>query len=252
MKIHLRKQYEAYIKKTKRVTTVRHMFPLVALALGILGASAFSSNGTSYVTLTASPSYVKSGGTVAISVDAVAATAVNAIDIEVAFPTDTLKIKNIETGESVITLWTEEPKVEGNKLLLRGGVFRKGFIGEHHIATIMAEALKDGSAEIFVKDSTFLAGDGTGKSVQVAKNVANRAVITVSSNSTPSSSGDKLSGKVSVEVVTDIDGNGYVDLIDIQRFMSAWASGTSILDFNNDGRMTFRDFAIILSDSFWK
>ena len=256
MKIHLRKQYEAYVRKSRRVTTVRHMFPLIALALGILGASSFSANGTSYVTLKPIPSYVKAGGTVSISVDAVAATAVNAIDIQIAYPTDTLKIKQIDTGESVITLWTEEPKVEGNKVILRGGVYRKGFIGEHHIATIVAEALKDGSAEILVKDSTFLAGDGTGASVRVTKNDADRAVVTVGEGTQVANSGKgeggKLSANVAVEIVTDIDGNGTVDFGDIQAFMSAWRNGNKTFDFNSDGRMTFRDFAIILSDSFWK
>lgn len=260
MKIHLRKQYEAYVKKTQRVSTVRHMFPLVALALGVLGASVFSANGTSYVTLKATPSYVKAGGTVSISVDAVAATAVNAIDIQVAYPTDTLKIKGIDTGESVITLWTEDPKVVGNKVTFRGGVYRKGFIGEHHIATIEAEALKDGSAEILVKDSTFLAGDGTGDEVRVSENGADHTIVTVGGSGPQSvtmapngsSGGDKLSGSVSLEVVTDIDGDGSVDFGDIQAFMSAWRNGSKSFDFNGDGFMTFRDFAIILSDSFWK
>jgi uncharacterized protein (DUF2141 family) len=62
----------------------------------------------------------------------------------------------------------------------------------------------------------------------------------------------KLTGAIKVEVVTDIDGNGKVDDSDINSFMNAWKTQRSIFDFNGDGKMTFRDFAIILSDSFWK
>jgi hypothetical protein len=59
-------------------------------------------------------------------------------------------------------------------------------------------------------------------------------------------------GTVTVRIVTDIDGDGSVSLADLSRFMTAWASKTEVYDFSGDGRMTFRDFAIILADSFFK
>ena len=48
------------------------------------------------------------------------------------------------------------------------------------------------------------------------------------------------------------DNHKDVDVSDIQAFMSAWRTGVVVYDFSGDGRMTFRDFAILLSDSFFK
>jgi hypothetical protein len=59
-------------------------------------------------------------------------------------------------------------------------------------------------------------------------------------------------GEVIVYIVTDIDGDGTVSLSDVARFLSAWRVKDAVYDFNGDGQMTFRDFGIILSDSFFR
>src|SRR5690348_14484735 len=107
----------------RRSTTIRYMFPLIVATFGLLGAT-YLSGGGSYVVLTPTPAYVEAGGEVEIRVEAITASPVNTVDIEVAFP-EVLKPISVEKGGSVITLWTIEPKIEGNKVTLRGGVFRK-------------------------------------------------------------------------------------------------------------------------------
>jgi uncharacterized protein (DUF2141 family) len=221
------------------------MFPLVAATLGMLGATYLGSGG-SYVTLTPTPAYVEAGDEVLIRVEAVAGAPVNTVDIEVVFPEGILKPTSVDKGGSVITLWTTEPKVQSNKVHLRGGVFRKGFIGKHTIATIRARATADGSADVFVNSSTFFAGDGKGTALRVDSKSTKNAQVTVGAK------GNALKGSVSVQAFTDIDGDKDVDTKDIQTFMRAWSSKTATYDFNGDGKMTFRDFAIILSDSFFK
>lgn len=242
---------EQMIRKRKRgVTTVHYMFPLVAVAFGMFGAS-YLSGGSSYVILTPSPQYVESGAGVEILVEAVAHTPVNTVDIEVAFPADQLKITSVDTGDSVITLWTTEPTIENNKVHLRGGVFRKGFMGRHTIARINARAVNDGDADVLVRNSIFLAGDGKGTPISIDPRSNKQAAIQIGKTSLVNAK-TSITGKVSVAVFTDIDGDKDVDFADIQAFMSAWRSGLKIYDFSGDGRMTFRDFAIILSDSFFK
>ena len=61
-----------------------------------------------------------------------------------------------------------------------------------------------------------------------------------------------ISGEVEIKFVTDIDGDGDIDLGDLSAFMAAWFLGNKVYDFNGDGKMTFSDFSIILSDSFFK
>jgi hypothetical protein len=51
-------------------------------------------------------------------------------------------------------------------------------------------------------------------------------------------------------LATDIDGNGQINLVDVSAFMGAWTSQNRIFDFNGDGRMTFRDFSILLAAVF--
>ena len=226
------------------------MFPLFAATLGILGAS-FLTSTPSYVVLTPTPAYVNAGQDVVIAVEAVANTPVNTVDIEVAFPQDQLKILSVDTGGSVITLWTADPKIEGNKVILSGGVFRQGFLGRHLIAQIRAKAISNGQADVLVRNSMFLAGDGKGTILTMdTKNNTNAAVQI--GKSLVVANGATLSGKIAVQVITDIDGNKKVDIKDIEAFMHAWSIGNAVYDFDGDGKMTFRDFAIILSDAFFK
>lgn len=253
MKLRL-SQFGDYFKtrKLRKISTVHYMFPIVAMSFGIIGAT-YIAGGSSYVILTPTPAYVASGDTLLIKVEAVAHTPVNTVDIEVSFPSDQLKITGIDKGGSVITLWTTEPKVEGNKVILRGGVYRKGFLGRHTIATLRAKAINAGDADILVRNSVFLAGDGKGTQVTIDKGNHKSAAIEIGApGTTATKKGTTLTGKVAVEVITDIDGDSDVDFADIQAFMSAWQRGGKVYDFSGDGRMTFRDFAILLSDSFFK
>jgi hypothetical protein len=128
-------------------------------------------------------------------------------------------------------------------------VYRKGFLGTHHIASIRAIAKGSGTAEVLVRDMVFLAGDGTGSVVDTTGDA--RTTVAVNAGSVVSKDG-VLSGAVKLVVVTDTNGDGRVDFADIQRFMQAWRTKLVIYDFNHDGAMTFKDFAIILADSFFR
>lgn len=231
-------------------TTVRFAFPMLALVAAILGAGAVSNSQESQIRLEASTATVEAGQPLAVNVYVAAHVPVNAVDIKVRIPAN-VKITAIDTGESVITLWTEQPKVSNHVVLLRGGTYRKGFLGEHLIATINAEAVSSGLAEFRVTDALLLAGDGSGSKVTLDPNYTGASLYIANADGTFNTrSSVGLSGAVAVIVVTDIDGDGQVTLADISRFMVGWTTQSSMYDFNNDGRMTFRDFGIILADSF--
>ena len=234
-------------RKRRAVSTVHFMFPIMAFTLGIVGATLLSGN-SSAVVLTPSAAYVAAGDDVVVSVEAVAAAPVNTVDIEVDFPSS-LTPKSIDIGGSVITLWTNEPKIDGNKVTFRGGTFRQGFLGKHLIAKVHAKATQEGEADVFVRNSTFLAGDGKGTELAVSNN-SSAAQVHIGTKGKDGSV--VLGGTVSVQVVTDINGDGKVNFTDIEAFMSAWKTGAKTFDFNGDGKMSFRDFGIILADAFLK
>lgn len=239
--------------------TVRYAFPLLFLASALLAANAIDTQNESYVYIQSDASSVQENDTFEIRVFAYANEPVNAVDIQLAFPPDQVEVTGIDIGQSVITLWTEEPYIEnGSTVVLRGGTFRKGFKGEHLIAVINARAKESGLASFEVTDSTFLAGDGTGAEVTVGSSGREKTKLVIAnadgsySAVAPAGQESGLEASVTVRIVPDIDGDGQVTLADISRFITAWRNKTEIYDFSGDGEMTFRDFAIILAKSFMR
>ncbi len=234
------------IRSRTTSTTVRYVFSTALVASLFAGLAAVISGGSSYVSIVTTPSSVKEGDNIMIEVLATAHTPVNAIDITLAYQTSKLKIEGIDTGTSVITLWTKEPYAENGSIYLSGGTFRKGFVGEHTIARIRARALASGTAYVTTNNVAFVAGDGLGTTVEVDDTDSDEARILIAT------ADGTLVGEVEMTIVTDVDGDGAVDLKDISAFMAAWFTKGKLFDFNGDGRMTFKDFSILLADSFFK
>jgi hypothetical protein len=233
--------------------TVRYAFPLIFAVAAFLGAAAVVSDNKSYIHLESSTGAVKAGEAFHIDVYVNAVVPVNAVDISLEFPKNQIEIAGIDTGESVITLWAKDPYVEGNKVIMQGGTFRKGFKGDHLIATINAKATETGLAQFKTSDVVLLAGDGTGSKVAISKSDKESTSLYISKEDgtfTKPSEAVGIKANASVVIVTDIDGDGQVTLSDISSFMAAWSTKSALYDFNNDGAMTFRDFGIILADSF--
>ncbi len=247
--------FPSYTRTKSR--TVRYAFPMlfvVATAIS-LGANVINIINESYIHIESSKTTVKEKETFSIAVYAYAHIPVNAVDIKLTFPTQQVEITGIDTGQSVITLWTEQPYVENNTVILRGGTFRKGFKGKHLIATIQAKAKTSGLASFEISDVMLLAGDGSGSQVAVSNTNQAKAKLYIANKDgvfTPENTVSGLEGTVSVRIITDIDGDGDVSLTDVNQFLSAWSSRTQIFDFSGDGKMTFRDFGILLSDVFFK
>lgn len=243
--------YIAYILKLfspKKASTVRFMFPVILGFAVILGAQTISSQ-SSYIKLEADKTTIQSGERFQLSVYAYAHVAVNAVDITLNFNPDNVEVLGVDKGQSVLTIWTEEPRIETDKVILRGGTFRNGFIGEHKIATISLKAKKTGQTNLMAGDVMLLAGDGRGTPVSVSQtNNSKLSLYVYDENESP----ENIGVNVQVNLLTDLDGDGKVSLKDISAFMSAWASRSQTFDFNGDGRMTFRDFSIILASFFFQ
>ena len=215
----------------------------------LLGAAAITSSDTSYVRLESSQTSIESGERFSIDVYARSHVPVNAVDITLAFDKESVQVLEVDRGQSVLTIWTEDPIIKANKVILRGGTFRKGFLGEHKIATIDLQALNTGLGTFEATDVVLLAGDGSGTPVKVSEALdSSVSVFIYDENTDP----ETIAVNVKVKILTDINGDGKVTLTDISAFMAAWNSKAALYDFNSDGRMTFRDFSIILADFFLK
>lgn len=237
--------------------TVRYAFPVVLGAVALLSALTISSNSQTFIEIVPSKSAVREGEAIALEVFVTAETPVNAVDIAIKVPQTQLKVSGIDTGESVITLWTVDPYYENGTAYLRGGTFRRGFVGRHLIATINATAVASGLAQVNVRESMLLAGDGSGTEVDTTTSEAETVKLYIANEDGTFTAADGTTSSIfeasaEIKIITDIDGDGEVTLADISRFMSAWFTHTTIFDFSGDGKMTFKDFSIILADTFLK
>lgn len=231
----------------KQFMTVKYAFPVVVLATLLASLASVISENSSYISITATETAVTRDQEFFIDISVTAHVPVNAVDLVLVYPDDKLSVLGIDTGTSVITLWTEEPYVKDSKIYLRGGTFRKGFIGEHTLAHIKVRAKEAGSTRIFVDKSALVAGDGKGSEVDVSETegISEVKISVLSSEGV-------LKGEAIISIITDTNGDGKVDLGDVSAFMAAWFTKAKTFDFDGDGRMTFKDFSILLADSFFK
>lgn len=233
----------------KNSPTVRYAFSFMFLFAAIAGMALVSGTKGSYIKIISSEAGVEVGKQFTLDVYVYADVPVNAVDISVAYPQSQIEVLGIDKGESVVTLWAEEPYVADGAVILRGGTYKRGFVGEHKIATISVKAKTAGNAQFVAGNVSLLAGDGKGTSVSTD---TSRAKILTKIFEVGQKPVTTLEGNVGFIVVTDVDGDGTVSLRDISSFMANWTTKTQLYDFNNDGEMNFKDFSIILADYFLK
>jgi hypothetical protein len=238
-----------HLTRYSKSRTVKTMFSFSLLSVLILlgAANVITSREVSYIKLVADKDVIQAGDRFSLDIYAFAHVPVNAVDVTLRFEEGTVDVLGVDRGQSVLTIWTEDPIVEKDRITLRGGTFRNGFVGEHKIATVDLKANQTGESEFFAANVTLLAGDGRGTPVTVAEsNNSTLSLYIYDENETP----ENIGIDVAVSIVTDIDGDGNVSLKDVSSFMGAWSSQNRIYDFNGDGKMSFKDFSIILSDAF--
>jgi len=229
----------------RNTTTVHYVFSFLLLIAVAVGMASVSSATRTSIVLESDVQAVAENDTFAIDVYAVATTPVNAVSLAISMPTEYVEVLGIDRGESVITLWTSDPRVENGVVYLEGGTYRRGFVGKHLIATINVRAKKAGQATVATTDASLLAGDGRGSEVTTDISSARRSLAITAE--TPETG---IAAEGVVVIVTDIDGDGTVSLSDISSFMGEWFRQNNRYDFNNDGAMTFKDFSILLASFF--
>lgn len=245
--ISIRSTLTQFIKKRRPVPlnrTVRYMFSLAFLLLIVMSVASVVGSSKTAIVLETSQKQHTPGEAFSINVYAVATTPVNAVSLSIGYPEDKIEILGIDRGESVITLWTSDPRVENGAVILEGGTYRKGFVGKHLIATINAKARSTGEVVITTKEANLLAGDGRGTKIDAK--VGEDSVVRVQI----AESNGTLEGEAVVLLVSDVNSDGKVSLEDISIFMVEWVKQNNRYDFNNDGSMTFKDFSILLSNYF--
>jgi hypothetical protein len=238
----LRKRLSLYIQKIfpRTLGTIHYTFSLLFVLATLAGVAAVVTATASQVRITVSSTSVVVGERTFIDVFVDAHTPINAVNISINVNNPDLEVVGVNRGQSVLTIWTEDPKVENGIVTLSGGTFQRGFIGEHLIATIVVIPKKSGKIDVVLASAEFYAGDGQGTPV-VARQIPKTTFIAYDTAT------ENVTIKEHLTKLSDIDGDGRVSIRDISIFMAAWSDRSVVYDFDGDGKMTFRDFSIILS-----
>lgn len=235
---------KSFFTKKEKSSTVRFAFPLFFGSVALFLASTASS-GLSLVKIFAPESAVKVGQAYTVDILVEAAVPVNAIDLEIKFPSELVAVTAVNQKQSVITTWKDQPSIGNGTVRLTGGTFKRGFIGEHFIVTLKVVPKKVGRAEFSISYAELLAGDGTGQSVSINRQAAeSRSFLYIYDDKTPE---EEVKTALGFYEVTDINNDGRVTLQDISIFLSNWKTRTVFYDFNGDGKMDLRDFSILLT-----
>ena len=103
---------------------------------------------------------------------------INAVSGTVSFPGNLLHAISLGTDDSIIKLWTQEPKLRGNDVLFEGVILNPGFEGTNgQIFTITFEAIASGTVNLNFNDGAILANNGLGTNVLATLNTANFSIV---------------------------------------------------------------------------
>lgn len=94
--------------------------------------------------------------------------AINNAEAKIVFPTDLLEVVSVSKGNSIFSLWVEEPAYSNvaGTINFNGGVPTPGFNGSNGSAiSVVVKAKKAGQADLFFSDAAIRANDGFGTEV---------------------------------------------------------------------------------------
>ncbi len=231
----------AYVRKKlteRRPYTIRFTFTFLLTIAAMFSMANIVSREQAGITLAPRADMVRVGDTFIVDVFAEVFEPVNAVRIDVKFDNRLLELVSLNKSQSVLTLWTEEPFLNGNTIVIEGGTYRRGFVGRHQLTALEFRVLEAGTAAFEATHVRLFAGDGTGRTI--TPTVTDGVRITTRSES----------DAIDLTPISKIDIAGIITLREVSIFMADWRNRAVVHDFNNDGVMDFRDFSILLSKLF--
>lgn len=107
-------------------------------------------------------------------------TSINAVSAVISYPSDMLKVVSTSKDGNIISLWTEEPKTQRDRIAFEGVILNPGFQGASGLVfRITFEAKKEGVARIGFSEGALLANDGLGTNLLTSLGSTSLTVIPV-------------------------------------------------------------------------
>ncbi|MFA5791895.1 MAG: hypothetical protein WC884_02565 [Candidatus Paceibacterota bacterium] len=103
---------------------------------------------------------------------------VNAISGVLFYPSDLVRVISISKEKSIISLWIEEPRQSGNRILFEGVILNPGFQDSNGLVfRITLEARKKGTVVLNFSEGAVLANDGLGTNILATLGAVNFKII---------------------------------------------------------------------------
>lgn len=163
-----------------------------------------------------------------------------------------LAVTDISYNTSIANLWAEEPwysNGDGTLNFIGGTTNPGGFIGDGTLLTITFTPIKAGSARVIMDELHILQHDGLGTPAQTNQPID--AIFTVAKETGNSQVNHETNSQADVHIVentnvTDLNKDGFTNIIDISIFMRLLVTQNKRADFNADGLVSMTDLSIIL------
>lgn len=112
---------------------------------------------------------------------------INAAGGKLIFSSDYLSVSNISFNNSVLNFWPEQPHLDANGTISFSGVTPGGFDGSspNFLFSVVFRAVKDGKADLLLKDAVALKDDGAGTASDL--NTGHGSIVITAQSSSPNS-----------------------------------------------------------------
>lgn len=230
--------------RVRKSSTVRYAFPLFLATSLVLTASVLNLPNDATVQIHTNTTQMRVGQQVTVDIRVSTPTPVNAVSIMLPIDETVFSVEEINISDSVIAIWTQSPELKNGDIILEGGTTRRGFVGEHSIATIIFTAQTTGMVTLEPRQVELVAGDGTGTVTELDVGDLPTAELYIEEGTEQAETTDSLYAQA---IQKQLGIAGKPTLRDVSRFLAAWTDRSVLYDFNQDGKMTFTDFAIILA-----
>jgi len=119
---------------------------------------------------------VKTGEQLTAKIVVHAAEAINAVEGQLIFLSEMLKVKEVRDGNSVVNFWITKPRLEAPGVFFFSGITPGGFSGTNNlIFSVVFEAWQTGLASVKLQAIRLLLNDGTGAETSATLN--NLAIV---------------------------------------------------------------------------
>lgn len=165
----------------KKITTNKAVYRVVLLAFGVFLFGCTSAQAAT-LQINSSSESLSPGSIATLSVILNSeGTAINNADAKIVFPADLLEVVSVSKGNSIFSLWVEEPSYSNitGAITFNGGIPAPGFTGSYGTAlSVVVKAKKAGQADVIFSDAAVRANDGLGTDVLRATTGKTLSIIT--------------------------------------------------------------------------